>query len=246
MDRLVYVGMAGARDATLAQARITNNLANATVPGFRADLTRIRSLPLYGPGQPARVVPQAEPVGADLAPGTVQATGRPLDVAIDGRGWIAVQAPDGGEAYTRAGDLRVNSAGLLTTGAGHPVLGENGPIAVPPAESLEIAPDGTISARLVGEGATGLVVLDRIRLVSAPDDVLQKSLDGLFRARIPGQAKPDAAVRLKPQALESSNVSTVGAMAELIGMARNFEIQVRLMKTAEENDAATQQLLRLG
>lgn len=245
MDRLVYLGMAGARDISLTQARVTNNLANASVPGFRADLTRIRNLPLYGPGLPARVFPRAEPAGADLSSGVIQATGRDLDVAVDGPGWIAVQAPDGSQAYTRAGDLRVNSAGILTNGAGHPILGENGPIAVPPAESLEIAPDGTLSARLAGEGATGLVVLDRIRLVSAPEGALEKGLDGLFRPRGGVQPRPDAAVRLVPRSLESSNVSAVGAMVELLALARSFEMQVRIMKTAEENDAASLQLLRM-
>ena len=246
MDRLLYLGMMGAKDVSLAQAQISNNLANASVPGFRSDLLRVRSLPIYGPGQPTRVANRLEPAGSDLSTGTLTPTGRDLDIAVDGEGWIAVQAPDGREAYTRSGDLRVNSVGLLVNGAGHPVLGEGGPIAIPPAESIEIAADGTISARLVGERATGMVVLDRIRLVSAPADAVVKGLDGLFRLRAGAQAVADAQVRVIPRTLESSNVSSVGAMADLIGLARSFEVQVRLMKAAEENDSVSSQLLRMG
>ena len=246
MDRMLYLSMTGAHELMRAQALNTNNLANASTTGFKADLDAVRSLPVHGPGQASRVYGVTEGGGVDLTPGALQRTGRELDVAIEGRGWIAVQAPDGSEAYTRAGDLQVDSFGVLTTGAGHPVLGNGGPIAIPPNAKLEIGGDGTITVRPLGQDAKALATVDRIKLVKLPPGQVIKGTDGLIRLRGGGKAEADASVTLVSGALEASNVDAVGAMVRLIEISRLYETQVKLMKTAEENDRSASQLLRLG
>ncbi len=246
MDRLLYVAMNGAAGAQLAQAVVANNLANVSTTGFRADVALFEASAVPGGGWPTRVDARLAGTAADLSAGPLVATGRELDVAVQGRGWIAVQAPDGGEAYTRAGDLRVDELGRLLTGAGHPVLGNAGPIALPPHEQLVIGADGTISVVPLGQGANALAVVDRIRLVDPDPRRLVKGPDGLLRLRDRGEAEPDAGVRLASGVLESSNVNAVEAMVQMLELARRFELQVRMMKTARENDAASAQLLRMA
>ena len=247
MDRFVYVAMTGAREAQLAQAVTSHNLANASTTGFRATLAANQHVGLEGPGHAAaRAYATQQGYGVDLTPGPLQTTGRDLDVAIEGDGWIAVQAPDGGEAYTRAGDLSIDAFGVLTTRSGHPVLGDGGPIALPPFQSLEIGADGTLSIRPQGQDAAGLAVVERIRLVNPPADQLVRGEDGLVRTA-DGAVPPAAAeVKLLSGTLEGSNVNVVSAMVDMIQHARSFELQVKLMNTAEQNDQASAQLLRLG
>lgn len=244
MDRLLYVAMSGARETVQAQTVNTQNLANASTTGFRADLQSFQSLPVNGPGYASRVYGMATDQGIDTSPGSVMGTGRALDVAINGDGWIAVQGPDGNEAYTRAGNLRVDSLGLLRTGAGRPVMGNGAPIAIPPAEKIEIAGDGTISIRPLGQNT--LAVVDRIKLVNPPSAQLQKGADGLVHLKGGDAAEADASVQLQVGALESSNVNTVEAMVNLIQLARQYETQVKMMANAEENDRASAQLMRMG
>lgn len=245
MDHMLYVAMSGAKETLIAQTSNSHNLANVNTAGFRQDLAQFRSMPVFGPGQPSRVYALTERPGVDFSPGTMQTTGRDLDLTVKGKGFIAVQAPDGSEAYTRAGDLRVSSSGLLLTGAGHPVLGNGGPVAIPPAEKLEVGDDGTISIRPLGQDAKSLAELDRIKLVNPPHDALEKGLDGLLHLREGGVAPPDASVSLVAGALEGSNVNAVAALVNMITLARQFEMQVRMMNLAEENDASTAQMLRL-
>ena len=243
MDRALYVGMAGAKETALAQGIVSNNLANASTTGFKADLLQARSLAVYGAGYPSRAYVRTENPAADLTPSAVMQTGRDLDLAIQGEGWFAVQALDGNEAYTRAGNLRVSAGGILTTGSGYPVLGESGPIALPPVEKLEIGADGTVSAKLLGQN--NLAVLDRIKLVNAPAAQLEKGADGLFRLSSGEQAPADASVRVTSGGIESSNVNSVQALVTMISLARLFEVQVKAMQEAEVTDEATTQLLRL-
>ena len=202
MDRMVYVAMNGAQQRMLAQAVHTNNLANVSTTGFRADLAAFQNVPVTGPGWASRAYAQPQPNGVNLAQGPLITTGRELDVAINGAGFIAVQAPDGSEAYTRAGDLRISGNGVLETGAGHAVLGNGGPISIPPSEKLEIGADGTISMRPVGQSAATLAVVDRIRLVNPPAESLQKGTDGLLRTKDGIPATPDAKVQLATGTLE--------------------------------------------
>jgi len=245
MDRLLYVAMSGAREAMQAQAVNAQNLANASTTGFRADLESFRSLPVYGPGYASRVYGVADGMGVDFSPGSAVSTGRDLDVAVNGDGWLAVQGADGNEAYTRAGDLRVDSLGLLRTGAGHVVMGNGSPIAVPPFESIEIAGDGTISIRPVGAPADAVSVVDRIKLVDPALADMEKGADGLLHMKNREPAVADGAVTLQPGALEASNVNTVEAMVNMIQLARQYETQVKVMSNAEENDRAVTRLMRL-
>lgn len=246
MDRMLYVAMSGARETALAQARNTHNLANASTTGFKASLDAFASLPVAGPVHPTRTYAQTQDMQVDFSPGALQATGRDLDVAVNGEGWIAVQAPDGTEGYTRAGDLRVDAFGQLTTGTGLPVLGDGGPIAIPPFETLEVGNDGTISIRPLGQEANALAFVDRIRLVNPDPAELVRGDDGLIRHVDAVEQPADAAVTLVAGVLESSNVNTVDAMVRMIDLARHFEMQVKMMKTAEDNDAASAALLRMS
>lgn len=247
MDRMLYVAMTGARQTLQAQALVSHNLANANTVGFRLDMADFRSMPVFSDhGLPSRVYSMAERPGIDLKSGKIMTTGRDLDVAIQGEGWIAIQAPDGSEAYTRAGDLQLDTNGMLKTATGHPVLGEGGPISIPPAEKIEIGADGIISIRPLGESSANLVEVGRIRLVKPSDaNPLYKDEAGLMRTRDGSAAPPDSSVRLLAGALEGSNVNPAEALVNMIESARRFEMQIKMMKTAEENSSATNQLLRL-
>jgi flagellar basal-body rod protein FlgF len=183
--------------------------------------------------------------GVDFTPGPVTTTGAALDVAVGGEGWIAVQGSDGNEAYTRSGSLRITSTGALINGAGKPVLGNGGPIAIPPAETIEIGDDGTISIRPEGQTPDALVVVDRIKLVNPDQNELVKGEDGLMRLQDGTIAVPDAGVRLISGSLEMSNVNAVDAMVNMIALSRQFEAEVKLMKVAEENDSASTQLMSI-
>lgn len=243
---MLYVAMTGAQQTLRAQAIVSHNLANANTTGFRQDMADFRSMPIFGDhGMPTRVYAMAERPGADLRLGRVMTTGRDLDVAIQGEGWIAVQAPDGGEAYTRAGDLQVDANGLLKTANGFPVLGNGGPISIPPTEKIEVGPDGTLSVRPLGEAPANLTEIDRIKLVKPADGSFYKDASGLMRTNDGQPAPPDASVRLLGGALESSNVNPAEALVSMIEAARRFELQIKMMNTAQENADTTNQLLRL-
>lgn len=246
MDRMLYVAMEGARQTLRAQSVNSHNLANVNTTGFRADLDAFKSLPLYGPGFASRVYNQDEGNGSDLSQGAIVQTGRELDFAVKGEGWIAVQAPDGvTEGYTRAGDLRFSETGMLTNGAGHPVLGNGGPIVLPPFEKLEIGADGAITILPVGQDATTMVVADRIKLVNPDPALLQKGEDGLMYRGDGINEEPDTSIRIASGVLESSNVNAVESMVKMIELARKFEMQVKMMSTAQENESASARLLQM-
>ncbi len=246
MDRGLYIAMSGAKQILHAQDSNSNNLANANTTGFRADLEQFRSMPMYGQGHPSRVFAMAERPGVNFSAGALHTTGRELDVAIDGDGWIAVQSKDGGEAYTRAGDLHITPQGQLVTGGGLQVIGNGGPIAIPPQQKIEIDRDGTINVIPQGSNATTLAVIDRIKLVKPDRTQMEKGTDGLFRDKSGQPAPADADVKLATGTLEGSNVSTVGEMVEMIELARQFEHQIKMMKAVEDNGAASAQIMRMG
>lgn len=245
MDRLIYVAMTGAKEIMQRQEVANNNLANLNTTGFRADQAAFRSLPVFNLEQPTRAYVGIHGMSADFSPGTIQTTGRDMDVAVDGKGWIAVQGPDGQEAYTRNGSFFVSPSGVLQTADGHAVLGSGGPINLPPLQSLQIAPDGTISGVPQGQSASSLVVLERIKLVNPPEASLQKGEDGLFRS---GQSAADAdpAVRLASGALESSNVNAIKAMIDMIGMSRQFEEQIKLIRMTQQDSQKSSQIMNLN
>jgi flagellar basal-body rod protein FlgF len=247
MDRMLYLSMTGASQIMQAQAITTNNLANVSTTGFKADLAQFRSMPVFGAGMPSRVYAMTERPGTDLSAGAHNHTGRELDMAVRGEGWIAVQAPDGSEAYTRAGDLHISSAGLLVNGAGHPVIGDGGgPIAIPPYEKIDIGTDGTITIRPLGQQANVLAQVERIKLVLPEPGQLTKGEDGLLRPKEGGVLPPDASVQLVSGALETSNVSVVDSMVRIIELSRQYETQVKMMNTAKDNDASSDRLMQLA
>lgn len=246
MDRSLYVAMSGAKQTLLAQTANANNLANANTTGFKADLEQFRSQPVFGAGYPTRVYAQNENPGTNFSSGALQTTGRNLDVAVSGDGWIAVQSPDGSEAYTRAGDLKVSPQGLLETGSGLQVLGQSGPIAIPPFQKLDIGKDGTISIIPLGNNAANLAIVDRIKLVNPPLDSLEKTGDGLIHSKDAVPVAADANVNLVQGALEASNVNSIQAMVDMIELAKSFELQTKVMNTAKENANASSELLKLA
>ncbi|SFM67052.1 flagellar basal-body rod protein FlgF [Ectothiorhodospira mobilis] len=246
MDRMLYIAMTGAREAAHSQEVNAHNLANANTTAFRQSLESFVNHPMRGPVYDSRDYVQLKATEADFTHGPQISTGRSLDVAVQGDGWIAVQGPDGNEAYTRAGNFKVDSLGLLTTGDGYPVLGDDGPIAIPPFEKIEIGGDGTISVRPLGQEPNVLAQVGRVKLVNPDNEAISRGEDGLFR-RDDGAVEPaDAQVRLASGVLEGSNVSTVEAMVNMIELARNFETQVKLMKTADDLARTGSQLLRLS
>lgn len=245
MDRFLYIAMNGAANALHAQQTNANNLANVSTVGFKAELDHFRSQPVYGPGHPSRAYASDEQSGVDFAHGPMMTTGRDLDVAINEDGWFAVQADDGSVAYSRRGDFHTDPTGLLLDGANRIVMGEGGPVTIPEFESLVIGRDGTISIRAAGQAANTLVAVDRLLLVKPDRADLVRGEDGLFRTRDGVPAPADASVTLTHGALEGSNVNTVDAMVKMIEYARFYETQVKLMNTANENDASSSRLMRL-
>jgi flagellar basal-body rod protein FlgF len=246
MDKFLYVAMSGAKETLRAQTSNSHNLANASTTGFRADLAAFMSRAITGPGFDSRAYATTSTVGWDTQEGSVVSTGRDLDLAINGPGWIAVQAADGSEAYTRAGDLRIDVDGQLRNGAGHAVLGDSGPISVPPNNSVLIGVDGTVSIVPQGQGPETTATVGRIKLVNPDVKDLERSSDGLFRLREGGEAPADAAIRVTTGSLESSNVNTADAMVTMIELSRRFDLQVKAMRTAEENARTAATLLRMS
>lgn len=246
MDKLIYVAMSGAREAMRAQATTSHNLANISTTGFRALRNVLDSAPIPGAGLPTRVNTVRQPELWNQSQGQAQPTGRDLDIAIQGDGWLVVQDADGNDAYTRNGNLRVNANGILETAAGQPVRGNGGPVSLPPYEKLFIGDDGQISIVPQGQTAETLVQVDRLRMVNPPATELVRSGDGLFSLRDGSAAAPDPNVRVSSGQLESSNVNPAEALAEMIEMSRHYEMQVRAMNTADELDAASARLIRLN
>lgn len=243
MDESVYLAMTGAKQTEYAQAINSNNLANVSTTGFRADLHAFSSVPIQGPGVGSRINAVVDAYGTDFTQGPIAQTGRDLDVAIQGSGFIAVQAADGSEAYTRAGDFRIGSGGLLQTGAGHLVVGDGGPVAIPPSASLVIGADGTVSVQPLGQGPETLAIVDRIKLVDPEPGQLAKGPDGLLRLPEGEAAEASADVRLTSGALEQSNVNIARTLVNMIELARQYEMQVNMIRNAKDNADASAQLL---
>lgn len=238
MDRLIYLSMAGAKATMQRQEVLANNLANASTTGFRAELQAFRAVPVRGEGASTRVYALESTVGHDQRPGPVQGTGRSLDVAMQGKAWLAVQSLDGTEAYTRAGSLQVDGEGQLVTPTGLPVLGDGGPITLPANAVVDVGPDGTISATV---GNQRPQQVGRLKLVT-PEAPLARGTDGLFRAA-DGDLPADANARLQAGALEGSNVSPVETMVAMIAAARQFEHQMKMLQGAEQREQSAQKLL---
>ena len=244
MDKSLYVAMTGAKDILDAQAVNNFNLSNASTTGFKADLAAFQSQAVAGSGYASRVYATASNIGWDESQGALTTTGRPLDVAVQGQGFIAVQGPNGQEAYTRNGDLHVTPDGLLVTSTGQIVLGDGGPISIPPSASIKIGDDGTVSVLPDGQPAQSLAAIGRIKLVNPAPGTVAREGGGLFQLAGGASAPADASVKLSSGVLESSNVDLASAMVNMIDLARNFQLQVKAMKSADDNASASSQLLQ--
>ncbi|EBW9582634.1 flagellar basal body rod protein FlgF [Salmonella enterica subsp. enterica serovar Wangata] len=250
MDHAIYTAM-GAASQTLNQQAVTaSNLANASTPGFRAQLNALRAVPVDGLSLATRTLVTASTPGADMTPGQLDYTSRPLDVALQQDGWLVVQAADGAEGYTRNGNIQVGPTGQLTI-QGHPVIGEGGPITVPEGSEITIAADGTISALNPGDPPNTVAPVGRLKLVKAEGNEVQRSDDGLFRLTAEAQAErgavlaADPSIRIMSGVLEGSNVKPVEAMTDMIANARRFEMQMKVITSVDENEGRANQLLSM-
>ena len=246
MDKMLYVAMTGASQNALAQRAHANNLANLSTSGFQRDLEQARSMPVFGDSFPSRAYALTERPATDFTPGALQETGRELDVAVSGNGFMAVQAPDGSEAYMRTGSLNIDALGVLRAGNGMPVMGNGGPIAVPPEQKVEIGEDGTISIRAMGEDPRVMAEVDRIKLVNPDIASLTKGSDGMIHTKSGQPADADVNVKVVSGFLEASNVNAVEEMTSVLALSRQFELHIKMMNTAKEGDEAMARVLQIG
>ncbi|HKS33697.1 MAG TPA: flagellar basal body rod protein FlgF [Enterobacteriaceae bacterium] len=251
MDHAIYTAM-GAASQTLNQQAVTaSNLANASTPGFRAQLNALRAVPVEGLSLPTRTLVTASTPGADMTPGKFDYTSRPLDVALQQDGWLAVQTQDGAEGYTRNGNIQVSATGQLTI-QGRPVVGEAGVITVPEGSQITIAADGTISAMNPGDPPNTVAPVGRLKLVKADANEVVRGDDGVFRLSQAATAargpvlQADATIRVMSGVLEGSNVSAVDAMTDMIANARRFEMQMKVIGSVDENAQRANQLLNMS
>lgn len=251
MDRSIYTAMTGASQSLDQQAIISNNLANASTTGFQAQLSAMRAVPVQGETLPTRTLVVASTPGTLTTPGPLDYTSRPLDVAVQDQGWLAVQLPNGQEAYTRNGNMQEDNTGQLTI-QGYPVVGQNGPLVVPTQAAITLGADGTVSALGDGDQPNTIEDVGQLKLVRPADGQLVRGDDGLFHltaaasAQV-GQALPaDDTVKVMPGVLEGSNVNTAEALVDMIGTARRFEMQMKVVSDADDNAEKANELLTLS
>lgn len=245
MDRGLYVAMTAGKNIMQAQAVRANNLANASTNGFQADFEQARAMPVYyGDGHNSRVYSMTERPGTNFQRGALNATGRDLDVAVKGDGWMAVQDSTGQEAYTRMGSLQVSPDGFLVTANGLKVMGDGGPIAVPEAARITIGKDGSINVASLGDAGNQLSVVERIKLVSTDNKDLYKGTDGLIRHKEGAPLETDPTLSIESGFLEASNVSAVDQLVNIINLSRQYEMNINMMKNMDENEETASSILR--
>jgi len=243
MDRGLYVAMTGAKQIMQAQAVNNHNIANASTVGFRADGVAFTSEPIYGPGYATRVNAVAGDSGVDYSSGVLTSTSRPLDIAVNGKGFIAVQGAGGKEGYTRAGDLRVMESGAVTTATGLPVLTESGPLTIPPSTSVTIGSDGTVSVVPLGLSPAAQSQIDRVKLVNPPTKDLQKGADGLLYLKSGGTAPSDETVTVTSGVLESSNVNAAQSLVNMIELQRLYEFQIKSINSTDADEQSAERMM---
>jgi flagellar basal-body rod protein FlgF len=243
MDRGLYVAMTGAKQIMQAQAVNNHNIANASTTGYRADAVAFTSEPVYGPGYASRVNAVAGDAGTDFSSGVMMNTNQPLDIAVNGKGFIAVQGADGKEAYTRAGDLQVTASGAVVTATGFQVLSESGPLTVPPSTQVTIGTDGTVSVVPLGLSPAAQSQVDRIKLVNPKTADLQKGPDGLLRLKSGVKAKTDETVTVTSGELESSNVNAAQSLVNMIELQRLYELQIKSINSTDQNEQSAQRMM---
>lgn len=246
MDRLIYTAMSGASHTMQQQATVGQNLSNVNTPGYRAAVNAFRAVPLVGEGLPTRAFVVDSTAGTDFSQGAMQPTGRNLDLAVQGNGWIAVQLENGSEAYTRNGSFKVSPEGILQTRTGLNVAGDAGFITIPPNTEVTIATDGTISTVTRGQLPNQVAVIGRIKLVNPPEAQMVRGDDGLFRTLDGKPVAADVGVKVASGSLESSNVNTVDAMVSMISLARQFDMQMKMLQSADNNAKQASQLLNMN
>jgi flagellar basal-body rod protein FlgF len=242
---MIYVAMAGAKHILEQQSVVANNLANASTSGYRAAASAFRAVPVVGDGLQTRTFVVASTPGADFTPGVLQKTGRDLDVAIQGQGWIAVELADGSEAYTRNGSLQASANGMLQTRNGLNVMGEGGPITIPPDMNITIAREGTVSLVPNIPPPNAVTTVGRIKLVNPDPQQLVRGEDGLFRMRNGGTAASDPGVALASGMLEGSNVNVVEQLVSMISLARQYDLQMKLLGSADNGANQASQILNI-
>lgn len=242
MDKLIYTAMSGAKQIFERQASIAHNLSNAVSSGYRAEEHRLRAVPVVSQALPTRAFVVDASVASDFTPGPMQQTGRQLDVAIQGQGWLALAMPDGSEAYTRNGSLELNVNGVLQTRSGIPVQGDGGPVSIPPDNEISVGKDGIISLKPSSGAQNTVTQIGALKLVNPPEASLVRGADGLFRLRDGSQAEADPNVQVASGFLEGSNVNVVDQMVSMISLARQFEMQTQMLTNAENNDRAAAKL----
>jgi len=240
----MYVAMTGAKQIMQAQAVNNHNIANISTIGFRADTVSFDSQPIYGAGYATRVNAVAGDGGTDYSSGVMENTGRNLDIAVNGKGFIAVRGTDGQEAYTRAGDLRVTPTGAVTTASGLPVLSETGPLVIPPSTQVSIGSDGTISVVPQGSAPLAVTQVDRIKLVNPATADLQKGDDGMLRLKSGAKAKTDDTVSITSGELESSNVNAAQSLISMIELQRLYEFQIKSINSTDTNEQSAERLMQ--
>lgn len=245
MDRLIYTSLSALKGSMARQTATANNLANVSTPGFRSEMAEAQALWLRGAQTDGRAVTSEEVIGADMRTGTVMSTGRSLDVALEGQVLLTVQAPDGDEAYTRRGDLQLAESGLLTTGDGHPVIGLQGPMILPPADSVSIDREGRVWIIPPGGDPQAPQEVGKLKLASPIGTSVLKGLDGLFRAPDNGILPEDTEARIRSGALEGSNVNATIALTEMIEASRSWDVQLKMIGDVRDLDAATAELMQL-
>jgi flagellar basal-body rod protein FlgF len=245
MNKALYIAMTGAKNTMMAQTARANNLSNANTTGFKADFEQARAMPVFGETFPTRVYSMTERPATDMSGGAFIETGRSLDIAIQGDGWMAVDSSLGDEAYTRSGEMMVDANGVLRTGKGLPVLGEGGPIIIPPSEHIEIGVDGVITIQPLGAAPNEVAQIDRIKLVNPDKQEMEKGLDGLMRQRNGEPAEADGLVRVESGFLEASNVNAASELINILALTRQYEMQTKMMKTVDENSAAAASVMRM-
>ena len=247
MDRMVQTALSAITGLKDLKFDLANNLANANTDGFKSDMTQARSMQAFGEGLPTRVFSMIESPGSNFNGGPIRTTGRDLDIAVKGDGWIAVQGTDGSEAYTRAGSLHFDSTGLLLNSRNTPIMGDAGPIVLPlPIDSVQISDNGIISVRPKGATAEVFEEVGQIKFVNPGNDQMMRGEDGLFRLMSGQPAPRDPAIEIESGAIEGSNVNSVHEMVAMIDIQRQYEMQVKMMKNAEEADRSSTSLMRIS
>ncbi|ODU21578.1 MAG: flagellar biosynthesis protein FlgF [Sphingomonas sp. SCN 67-18] len=245
MDKLVYTAYSGLRGHMAAQAAIANNMANASTIGFRADKVAFERLSLVGPTFESRAPTSEEVIDADRHSGAVTSTGRALDIAVNGDAWLAVQAADGSEGYTKRGDLMIAPSGMLQTGDGFPVMGQSGPITIPPSIKTDIAADGSVLIVPPGGEIDKPQVIDRLKLVSPAGTETLKGMDNLLKVKGGGALPQDLDAKVTSGALEQSNVNMTQALVDMIENQRSYEVQAKLLSTAKDMDEGGASVMRM-